>query len=130
MATSPRPPGAAPPDVLRLIAMAMAAALFALIAVALALRPAGAVPPPPFVTWTVAALAFGNLVVGVVLAVTSDPRAAGYRGRLVVSLALRETCGMLGAILTLLGGDPAWALGLGGAAVVALLALRPRPAAA
>lgn len=114
---------------LRLIALAMAAALFALVAVALAVRPVGAVPPPPMVTWTIAALALGNLVVGVVLAVTSDPRAASYRRRLVVSMALRETCGLLGAVLTLLGGDPAWALGLGGAAVVALLALRPRPAA-
>jgi len=105
--------------------MAMAAALLALIAVALAFRPQSAAPPP-FVTWTVAALALGNLLAGVTVAVTADPRSAGYRARWVVSMALRETCGVLGAVLTLLGGDPSWALGLGGAAIVALLALRPR----
>jgi hypothetical protein len=128
--TRPSSARGASPDALRLIALAMAAALFALVAVALAVRPAGAAPLPPTVTWTIAALALGNLVVGVLLAVTSDPRAASYRARIVVSMALRETCGLLGAVLTLLGGDPGWALGLGGVAVVALLALRPRPAAA
>jgi len=112
---------------LRLIAVAMAAALVALVAVALAFRPAN-VAPPPVVAWTLGALALGNLLAGVVVAVTADPGSRGYRARWVVSLALRETCGLLGAVLTLLGGDPAWALGLGGAAVVALLALRPSAA--
>lgn len=114
---------------LRWIALAMATGLVALIVLVVFLRPASGDGLPPSVVWTIGALAAANLVVGVVLAVTADARAAGYRVRAVVSLALREVAGLLGAILTLLGGEPAWALGLGGAAVVALFVLMPRNAA-
>lgn len=113
------------PGVLRLIALAMAAALFALVAIALVVRPVATGALPPFVAWTIGGLAAGSLLVGILLAVTADAASSGYRVRLLVSLALRETGGLLGAIATLLGGEPAWALGLGGAAIVALLALLP-----
>jgi len=103
----------------------MAAALVGLVAVAMAVRPAAGSALPPLAAWIVGGLAIGNLLVGILLGVTADPASAGYRTRIVASLALREACGLLGAILTLLGGDVAWALGLGGAAVVALLVLRP-----
>lgn len=114
---------------LRWIALAMAAGLVALIVLVVLLRPASGDGLPSSVVWTLAALAAASLGVGVVLAVTADARSAGYAARAVVSLALREAAGLLGALLTLLGGEPAWALGLGGAAVVALLVLMPRDAA-
>jgi hypothetical protein len=120
-------PGRSPASALRLIALAMAAALAVLVVLAVVLQPAGRYPLPATAVWILGALGAGNLVVGTLLGATADPAAAGYPARILISLALREAAGLLGAVTTLLGADVGWAIGLGGAAVVALVALLPRP---
>jgi len=113
------------PRYLRWLALSMAGGTIVICAVATILGGVGRLPLPSFVAATLACLATASLLVGIVLAVTADRTAPGFAPRIVVSLALREAAGLLGAVLTLLGGGAVWALGFGGAAATAILALLP-----
>lgn len=75
---------------------------------------------PATVAWLIAAAALPPLAFSFLL----DGSSARKR---ILALALREASGLFGAVVTLLTGDPAWAVGLGAAAVVALVAGLPRP---
>jgi len=93
--------------------MIAAVAAFAAVSIALApgLRPT---PPPPAAVWGLAAAGLLLLVAGFALG-------AGDDRRRILSLALRESCGLIGGVLTLLTGSPAWAAALGGLAIAALI---------
>jgi len=113
------------PQRLRWLALSMAGGTLVICGAAVALGTLGRLPLPDFVRLTLAGLAVASLVVGVLLAVTADRTSRGSAARIVVSLALREAAGLLGAVLTFLGGGPGWALGLGAVAILAILALLP-----
>ena len=57
-----------------------------------------------------------------------DPvqRMNAYMTGMILSFAMRETAGLIGFVLALLGGNPWWSWGLGGAALLAMYVDRPR----
>ena len=114
---------------LQVVAWGMAAGVVLLVTIASLVGPIGSYPLPDTVTWILAGLAVAAITVGTMLAVTTGASAPAFRTRVVVSLALREMGGFLGAVLTLLGADLAWALGLGGLALVSIVTLIPKPPA-
>lgn len=115
MARPPRDPATPARHPRRIIGLAMIAAVatFAAISIAVApgLRPT---PPSPAVVWGLAAS-------GLLLLVAGFGLGGGDERKRILSLALRESCGLIGGVLTLLTGSPAWAAALGGLAIAALI---------
>jgi hypothetical protein len=55
---------------------------------------------------------------------TTD-RLGAYQNRVIVSSALQEGGGLFGLVLSLLAGQPTWALGVWGATMAAMVLTRP-----
>jgi len=56
-------------------------------------------------------------------------RLVGYRTTVIIAFALRESIAIFGLVLSLLGGDPRWALGFGAVALLSMLLGWPRRSA-
>jgi F0F1-type ATP synthase membrane subunit c/vacuolar-type H+-ATPase subunit K len=76
----------------------------------------------------IARVVWGAMVQSASRKATALERLAAYRTATVVAFALRESTALIGLVLTLLGGDLRWCLGLSTLAVVAMLAGWPRRA--
>lgn len=93
---------------------------------------------PPVLTWALAAVGAALLSVaqavwaamtrGAAARPTPAERLAAYRTAAIVSFAMRESAAIVGLAITLLTGDLRWCLGLGAAAVLAMLLGFPRRA--
>lgn len=124
-----------------IIAAAITVTVPIYVAVAWLLAPTSAVmaDEPQMITLmagVLAVLSVGNLVASALLvssrrrslARLSDPRErlAGYRVAVIIAFALREAVAIFGLVLSLLSGDPGWAVGLGAVALLSMLAGWPR----
>jgi len=93
---------------------------------------------PGILFWVLAVVAVAQLLIAQVVwgvmvrSASRKPaaveRLAAYRTATVVAFALRESTALIGLVLTLLGGDQRWCLGLSALAVVAMLLSWPRRA--
>lgn len=113
----PRPAGAKDPRSLKIIGLGMAGGVVAFCAVAIGLAYAARAPaqPPSPLAWALCGAALVALAAGWALP------AATPSGR-IVTLALREACGLLGAVITILTGSATWAAALGLLSLASILA--------
>lgn len=117
MASNPLPVRVPDPRTQRILGLAMAAGvvLFAGVAIVLALGRGTPPSPPSAPVWALCGAGLAALGAGWMIPVD------GARRRLV-SLALRETAGLIGSLLTLWTGSATWAVALGLLSVASLLA--------
>lgn len=113
----PSPAAAADPRTLRIIGLAMAGgvALFSAVAIGLGFARESPPDPPGTLAWALCGIAIVTLAAGWTIPGDAAPRR-------MVSLALREAAGLLGAVITILTGSGTWAAALGLLSVASILA--------